>query len=160
MPGDRTLPELVEAGGEAGEGAFEVVADLAVEGGAFADQIAAVPDDQLQGGPGLVAGGLQQRAAGDSGAVDGGQVGVVGLVAGIDGLAVLLGDEGMQDARLEAGGGEAALDDAMIAPGAFDGDEAVPELVLGEGAPDLGDGVVEVGTGVGQLGGREEDATV
>ncbi len=37
-----TFSELVEAGGEAGQGGFEVVADLAVEGGAFVDQIAAV----------------------------------------------------------------------------------------------------------------------
>ena len=55
VPGDGTLPELVEAGGEAGQGGFEVIADLAVEGGAFADQVAAVSDDELQGGPGFVA---------------------------------------------------------------------------------------------------------
>ena len=85
---------------------------------------------QLQGGPGFVAGGFEQGEAGDGGAVDGGQVGVVGLVAGIDGLAVLLGGEGVDDAGLEAGGGEGALDEAVIAAGAFDGDEAVAEVVL------------------------------
>ena len=120
-----------------------MVADLAVEGGAFADQVAAMADEQLQGGPGLVAGGFEQGAAGDGGAMDGGQVGVVGLVAGIDGLAILLGDEGMEDAGLEAGGGEGALHEAVIAAGAFDGDEAVAELVRGEGLADLGDGGVE-----------------
>src|SRR5207249_8140494 len=134
-------------------GGFQVVANLAVQGGAFADQIAAVPDDELQRGPGLVAGRFEQRTTGDGGAVDGREVGVVGFVAGIDGLAVLLGDEGVQDACLEAGRGEAALDDAVIATGAFDGDEAILELVLGEGAPDLGDGGVEVGPGVRGLGG-------
>ena len=129
VPGDGAVPEVVEAGGEAGQGGFEVFADLAVEGGAFADEVAAMADEQLQGRPGLVAGGFEQGEAGDGGAVDGGQVGVVGLVAGIDGLAELLGGEGMDDAGLEAGGGEGALDDAVIAAGAFDGDEAVAEVV-------------------------------
>jgi hypothetical protein len=36
-----------------------VVADLAVEGRALADQIAAVADDELQEGPSLVAGASQ-----------------------------------------------------------------------------------------------------
>src|SRR5579862_7838000 len=125
MPGDGTFPELVEAGGVAGQGGFEVVANLAVEGGAFADEVAAMTDDELQGGPGFVARRFEQRATGDGGAMDGGQIGVVGFVAGIDGLTILLGDEGVEDARLEAGGGEGALDEAVIAAGAFDGDEAV-----------------------------------
>ena len=64
--------------------------------------------------------------------MDGGQVGVVGLVAGIDGLAVLLGGEGMEDAGLEAGGGEGALHEAVVAAGAFDGDEAIVEVVVRE----------------------------
>lgn len=36
MPGNRTVPELVEAGSVAGQGCFEVVADLTVESGALA----------------------------------------------------------------------------------------------------------------------------
>ena len=35
----------------------------------------------------------------------------------------------MEDARLEASGGKGALDDAVIATGAFDGDEAIAELL-------------------------------
>src|SRR5438132_12673868 len=142
MPGDGAVEELVEAGGEARQGGFEVVADLAVEGSAFADEVATLADEQEQGGPGFVAGGFEEGAAGDGGAVDGGQVGVVGLVAGIDGLAVLLSNKGMEDACLEAGGGEGALQEAVVAAGAFDGDESVTELVLVEGGPDLGDGGV------------------
>jgi hypothetical protein len=137
-----------------------MVADLAVESGAFVDQVAAVADDELQGGPGFIAAGLAQRTAGDGSAVDGGEVGVVGLVAGIDGLAVLLGDEGVQDARLEAGGGEGALNEAVIAAGAFDGDKAIVECMSSKCLPDLGDGVVEVGSVVGDRGGRDEDAAV
>src|SRR5262249_54277043 len=145
VPGDRTLPELVEAGGEAGEGGFEVVADLAIEGGAFADEIAALANDELRGGPGFVAGSFEQVDAGDRGAVNGGQVGVIGLVAGIDGLAVLLGGEGMEDAGLEAGGGEDALHEAVIPAGAFDGDQAVGELVVSEGLAKLSHGSLEFG---------------
>jgi hypothetical protein len=111
--------------------------DLAIEGGAFADQVAALADEQQQGGPGFIAWGFHQGAAGDGGAMDGGQVGVIGFVAGIDRLAVLLGDEGVKDACLEAGGGEGALDEAVITSGAFDGDESIVELVLGEGMADL-----------------------
>ena len=66
----------------------------------------------------------------------------------------------MKDARLEAGGGEGALDEAVIAAGAFDGDEAVAELMVGEGLADVGDGGVEVGSVVGDGGGRDEDAAV
>src|SRR5262249_52962254 len=150
----------VETGGKAGQGGFQVFADLAIEGSAFADEIAALADEQLQRGPGDVATGFLKGAAGDGGAVDSGEVGVIGLVTGIDGLAGLLGDERVEDAGLEAGGGEAALDDAMIASGAFDGDQAIAELVLGEGVPNLGDGSVEFETVVGDVGRRDEDAAV
>src|SRR5262245_33058214 len=160
VPGDGAVPELVEAGGVARQGRFEVIADLAVEGGAFADQVAAVADDELQAGPSLIAAGLLQGAAGDGSAVDGGQVGVVGLIAGIDGLAVLLGDEGVNDARLEASGGEGALHEAVIAAGAFDGHDAIAELVCGEGVPHLGNGGVEVGPVMSDLGGWDQNAAI
>jgi hypothetical protein len=94
VPGDGAVPEVVEAGSEAGEGGLEVLAGLAVEGGALADEVAAVAAEQLQGGPVGIAGGLEEGTAGDGGAVQRGQVLVVGLVAGIDGLAELAGDEG------------------------------------------------------------------
>ena len=160
MPGDGALPEFVEAGGEARQGCFEVLANLAVEGGALADQVAAVADDELQGGPGLVAGRLEQRTACDGGAVDGVQIGVVGLVARIDGLAILLGDEGVQNARLEASTGEAALDDAVIAAGTLDGDETVAELVRGKGVSNLSDGGVQVRSVMGDVGRRDKDASI
>jgi hypothetical protein len=75
-------------------------------------------------------------------------------------LAILLGDEGVEDARLEAGGGEGALDEAMIAAGAFDGDEAVEDVVFGEGLTHLDDGGVKCGTRVFDGGGRNQDAAV
>ena len=72
---------------------------------------------------------LDQAEAVDGGALDGGQVGVVGLVAGVGGEAELLGGEGMDDAGLEAGGGEGALDRPVIVAGALDGDDEVAEVV-------------------------------
>src|SRR5260370_24029164 len=160
VPRNGTLPELGEAGGVAGHGGFQVVANVAVEGGAFADQVAAVADDELQRGPGLVAGGFEQRATGDGRTMDGGQVGVVGFVAGIDRLAVVLGDKGMQDARLETSRGEGALHDPVIASGAFDGDHTVTDLVLVEGAPDVGDSGIKLGSVVLDHGRGDERTAV
>ena len=111
MPGAVAFHRVCEAGGEAGQGGFEVLADLAAELADFAHEVAAMADEELQGGPGFVAFGLEQSEAVDGGAMNGDEVGVIGLVAGIGGLAELLGGEGMDDARLEAGGGEGALDE-------------------------------------------------
>ena len=49
---------------------------------------------------------LQQAEAVDGGAVDREEVGVVGFVAGIGGLAELLGGVGVKDADLESRRGE------------------------------------------------------
>jgi len=78
--------------------------------------------------------------------MDSGQVGVIGLVAGIHRLAILLGDKRMEDAGFETGRRERALRQPVIAAGAFDGDQAVAELVLLEGLPDLRHGGVESGS--------------
>ena len=160
VPGNQALEELAEAVGVARQSRFEVLADLAVERGAFADEVAALADDQLQLGPGLVAFLLLERTAGDGGAVQGSEVGVIGLDAGIDGLSVLLGDEGMKDACLEAGGREGALDETVVATGAFDGNDAVLKLVLGEGLACAGDGLVECRPVVRDRGRRNEDTAV
>ena len=61
-----------------------------------------MPGQQLELGIERVGFGLQQAEAVDGGAVDGGEVGVVGLVAGIGGEPVLLGGVRMNDADLEA----------------------------------------------------------
>src|SRR5262249_16706441 len=82
------------------------------------------------------------------------------FVARINGLAVLFGDEGMEDAGLEAGSGKGPLHEAVVTTGPFDGDEAVAELVGRKSLPDLGYGGIEVGTLVGDGPGRDEDATV
>jgi len=66
----------------------------------------------------------------------------------------------MEDARLETGGRKGALHDPVIAAGAFDGDDAVAELVLVEGAPDLGDCGVEAGSVVLDHGRGDEVAAI
>ena len=88
------------------------------------------------------------------------EVGVVGLVAGVGGLAELLGGEGMDDAGLEAGGGEGALDDVVIAAGAFDGDQAVVEVVAAMAWRMAAMAAVEGGAVVFDGGGRDEDVAV
>jgi len=137
-----------------------VVANLAVQGGTLDNQVTTVADEQLQRGPGFVTGGFEQGTAGDGGAMDGGEIGVVGFVTGIDALAVLLGDERMEDACLEAGGGEGALDEAVIAAGAFDGDESIVALEFGEGLAHLSDGGFESRPLVLDGGRRDEDAAI
>ena len=68
---------------------------------------------------------LDQAEAIDGGAMDGVEVGVVGLVAGIGREAELLGGQRMDDAGLEAGGDDGALDRQMVVAGALDGDDEV-----------------------------------
>ncbi len=82
------------------------------------------------------------------------------LVPGSTGWRYCLVTNGVQDARLEASGGEGTLDEAVIAAGAFDGDEAITELVLGKGVADLGDGGVECGAVVLDGGGRNQDVAI
>jgi len=102
----------------------------------------------LQARPELIAGSFAQCEAGDGGAMNGGEIGVVGLVTGIARLAQTAGRKRVDDARLEAGGREGAADDVMVAAGAFDGDDEVAEIVLLHGLAELLDGSVEGGTAV------------
>src|ERR1700736_424296 len=78
------------------------------------------------------------------GAKDGGDVGVIGFVVRVGGLAVLLGGEGMDEACLEAGLAEGLLDGPMIFAGAFDGDDEVAEVVLLASLTDAVAGGLEV----------------
>jgi hypothetical protein len=77
-------------------------------------------------------------------AKDGGDVGVIGFVVGVGGLAVLFGGQGMDEARLEAGLAEGVLDGSMIFAGAFDGDNEVTEVVKLASLADTVEGGLEV----------------
>ena len=108
VPATIAVPEVAEAGGEAGQCGVEVLADLGAEGGGLLDEVAPVPDEESESGPLLVEGLLDEGEAVDGGAVDGGEVGGVGLVAGVAGLTERFRSKRVDDAGLEAGGGEGA----------------------------------------------------
>ena len=91
--------------------------------------------------------------------MDGDQVRVVGLVAWVAWLTESAGSKRMDDARLEAGGGEGPSDGLVIASGSFDGDELVAEVVLANGLAELADGIVEGGAVVFDDGGWQEDVS-
>ena len=151
-PGDDqgrlVVEDVADGGGEAGEQGVELDMDLIAEVGVLAHQVAAVAGQEPELGVGLIEHRLDQAEAIDGGPLDGAEVGVVGLVAGIGGEAELLGGQGMDDAGLEAGGGGGALDRPVIVAGAFDGDDEIAEIMVGLGLADPGHEVVEAPAGM------------
>jgi hypothetical protein len=89
-------------------------ADLRRQGRGLEDEITAVADQQLQFAPDGFDRPFEQGEAVDGGAMDGRQIGIVGLVAGIADLAVAFGGERMDDADLVAGGGKGLADDVVV----------------------------------------------
>src|SRR5262249_24016218 len=110
-------------------------------------------DGEVVVGPGR----FEQAEAVGGGAPDGGQVGVVGLVAGIGGVAVLVWREGVDQAGVggrPAGGGVAGAGGVCGAVGG--GGEGV-QVVLLHGAADAVASGLEVATAMRQSRGFEED---
>src|SRR5262249_55255794 len=122
--------------------------------------IASMPAEDLQAEVVVGPNRLAQAEALRGGVEDGGQVVVVGLVVGVGGLAILLGGERVDDARVEAGCAEGALDGAVVLAGAFDGDGQVAEVVPAHGLADAGDGGLQGALAVLQGGGGDEDFAV
>ena len=95
LPGDQErrlgVEDIVEHVGVSWHNHIEMLEDLAAERRRLVDQVAAVAGQELDPGIVRLGGGIEQAEAVDRGAMDGRQVGVVGLVAGIGGLAELLG---------------------------------------------------------------------
>src|SRR6516164_200455 len=108
----------------------------------------AVAGQEPEPGMGLIDRRLDQAEAVDGGALDGGEVGVVGLVAGVGRQAELPGGQGMDDAGLEAGGDGGALHRQVIVAGALDDDDGVAEVMVGPGPADAGREVVEPPAGM------------
>jgi hypothetical protein len=119
-----------------------------------------VPNEELKSGQLLVEAGFDQGEAVDGGAVNGRQVGVVGLVTGVGRLAELFGGKGMDNAGLLAGGGEGLLGGSVVATRALDGDEEVTNVVLAQGLAELVEGGAEGGAGVFDDGRREKDVAI
>ena len=145
---------------KAGHGGMKDFADLTLQDGVLVHQVAALAAEELDGDVEVRPGGFAQPEAVGGGPPDGGEVGVVGLVVGIGGLAILLGRERMDEAGVEAGLTKRQLDGAMIVAGAFDGDDDILEVVLAHGLTDAVDDGLEVAARVRHGGGFEEGAAV
>src|SRR5262245_3023993 len=147
---------LAEELGVAGHGGMELLADLALQLAGLVHQIAAVSAEQLHmeilGRPRR----LDEAEAVDGGAKDGGQVAVVGLVVGIGGLAVLLGGVRVDQADVPAELAAGALHGAMVLAGAFDGDDEVAEVVLGQGLAEAVESGLQSAVSVADLGRLEQ----
>ncbi len=151
---------MTEALGVAGHGGMKEFTDLTLEYSVLVDQVAAVAAEQLDGEVVVGPGRFGEAEALGGGAEDGGQVGVVGFVAGVGGLAILLGGEGMDEARLVAGLAKGELDGPMVFAGALDGDHDVLEVVLERGLAEAIDGGLKVAAAVGQGRGFQQHAAV
>ena len=90
----------------------------------------------------------------------GGQIGVVGLVAGVGGLPMLLGGQRVDDPDLEARLGEGTLDGAVVASRPLDDHDLIPDPGLFRGRAKTLDHGSEACLGVLNLGGWDEDAAV
>ena len=132
---------------------------LLLEGDASA-RVAAVPGQQLEVDGDRVGFVLEQAEAVDGGAVDGGEVGVIGLVAGVGGESKLFGGVGVDDADLEARLAEGALDRSVVASGALDDDDQVLDVVPGHGVADGRHGGLEARPVVLDGGRLDEDSAV
>src|SRR5262245_46419660 len=102
-------------------------ANLASQHGRFTHQVASMADGKLQLPPRFLRRGFEQSEAVDGSAMNGFEVGVVGLVVGIGRLTKLLGGERMYEPGFEFGLGERVLHRMMVTTGSFDRDEAVAQ---------------------------------
>jgi hypothetical protein len=142
--GQFALPDVAEAGGEAGQGGIEMFADLAAQRRRFLHEAAAMTDQQLQGAPKRIDVRLAQGEAIDGGTMDGGQVGVIGFGVGIGRLTKLFGGVGMNRTSIEGSGGKSILNGVMIAAGAFDRDKQIGKLILLHRVAHLSDSGVQL----------------
>jgi hypothetical protein len=149
---------MTEALGIARHEGVQEFLDLTKELGAFINEIAAMASQQLDSAVGFGPSRFEQTEAMGGRAEDGGEIGVVSFVAGIGGLAILLGGEGVDESRLEASVAEGALNGAVIVAGHFDGDDAIAHVGLGDGELHTLDGGREVAPGMSH-GGRFEENT-
>ena len=157
MPGHEhsqlRFEKIIETTCIPGQAGLDVLEDLTAEQGLLLDQVAAKAGPEQQRRVGRVARGLPQAEAVDRGAEDPRlRVGRVGLGVVVGGLAVMAGDRGVDDAGVEAGGGEGALHRAMRRAGLLEGDDRVAEILLGDGPLEVVDGGVASRAGVARLG--------
>ena len=158
---DLRIENIIETSRVSGQAGLEVLQDLAPQQRGLADQVAAMAGPELQRRVHRLPGGVQEPEAVDRGAEDPPlEVGPVGLGVVGAGLAEMARDAGVDDPRLEAGGGEGAADRPVIGAGLLDGDDEVAEVVGGDRLAQGRDGPVEAGPRVFDDGLGDEDAAV
>lgn len=112
LPGDRhrnpAIEHVVEALGVSWHNKMEMFVNLVSQRHRLIDQVAAMSRQQLEVDVDEIGVVLQQAEAVDGGAVNGGEIGVVGFVAGVRRLSELLGGKGVDQADLKAGLSEGA----------------------------------------------------
>jgi len=124
------------------------------------DQAATVPRQQLEAGVDGIGFVLQQAEPIDRAAMNCQEVGVIGLVAGISGLAELFGGIGVKDADLEPSLEEGTLDRAVIASRPLDDNDQVLDAVPCTAIAHCLDRGLEAGSVVFGCHGLEEDSAV
>ena len=93
------------------------------------DEVPTMPRQELKLDINWIGFVLQHSEPVGSGTVHGEEVGVVGFIAGIGGLAILFGGVGMKDADLDPGLGEGDLDRTVVASGPLDDPDHVLDRV-------------------------------
>ena len=142
------VEDAADGGREAGEQGVELDMDLIAEVDVLAHEVAAVAGQKPELGVDLIEHRLDQTEAIDGGTLDSGEIGVVGLVAGIGGEAELLGGQRMDDTGLEASGGGGTLERPVIVASALDGNDEIAEVMVGPSLADLDQEVIESPSGV------------
>ena len=139
---------------------MKMFVDLAAQRNGLLDQVTAVPRQQLETDREGIGWRFEQAEAVDGAALHGGQIGVVGLVAGVGGLPMLLGGQRVHDANLEARLGKGMLDGAVVASRPLDDHDLIPDPGLLQGATQAPDHGSEACLGVLNLGGWNENPAV
>ena len=103
-----------------------MLVDLAAQCHHLLDPVLAVSCQELEANRDWVSGLFDQAEAVDHGAKSRIEVGIVGLVARIGGLAELFGSQRMDRAGVEAGLDEGLLDREVIPPGSLNADDHIP----------------------------------
>ena len=99
----RCFEEVAEDLLVAGHDRVQGLADLATQHTGFVDEVAAMAAQQLDAAVQIGPYRFEQSEALSGGSEDAAQVGVVGLVVGIGGLAILFAGEGMHETRFRLG---------------------------------------------------------
>src|ERR1700679_105176 len=126
----------------------------------FMYEAATMPCQQLKADVDRIAFVLQQTETVDGGAVDRREVGVVGFVARIGGLAKLFGRVGMKHADFDPPCDEGTLDWAVVAPRPLNDGDLVLDAVLCQGIADALQRRLEGNSVVLDAGRFHENSTV